>query len=122
MLHKPLTWPDTTLLVVVDLLMAYSKRADLVIDLGRLANQLTHARKARASDERQSVCTVGGSSRTDRLEDRLTDDDVRQLIADFLGGTPKWKLAERYDICLSSVKTLLRTHGVRRSSGNQRAA
>jgi hypothetical protein len=46
--------------------------------------------------------------------DRLTDGDIETLIADFLAGTFKRVLAERYRIGLSSVKRILRKHGVRR--------
>lgn len=51
-----------------------------------------------------------------RVRDRLTDDDVSLLIADFLAGTSKRELAERYDISFGAVKNLLRRHGARRTS------
>jgi hypothetical protein len=50
-----------------------------------------------------------------RVRDRLTDDDVQALCADFLAGTSKRVLAERYSISFGSVKALLRRHGVRRT-------
>jgi hypothetical protein len=55
------------------------------------------------------------SVRVWRVEDRLTADGVHVLIADYLAGTPKRELSERYGIGLTTVKDLLRRHGVRRS-------
>ena len=43
---------------------------------------------------------------------------MQALIGEFRAGTPKWKLAERYAVSLSTVKNILRKHGVRRA--NQR--
>ena len=51
-----------------------------------------------------------------RLRDRLTDADIELLIADFLAGTSKRVLADRYEIGLSSVKRILRKHGARRAN------
>jgi hypothetical protein len=49
-----------------------------------------------------------------RVADRLTAEQEHAIVADFLAGVAKPKLAERYDISLSSVKRILRRHGVRR--------
>jgi hypothetical protein len=49
-----------------------------------------------------------------RVQDKLSDDDVQALLNDFSAGTAKHVLATRYSISLSSVKRLLRQHGVRR--------
>lgn len=50
-----------------------------------------------------------------RVRDRLTDDDVQALIADYLAGMYLRELAERHNISLTAVKDLLRRHGVRRT-------
>jgi DNA invertase Pin-like site-specific DNA recombinase len=50
-----------------------------------------------------------------RVRDRLTDDDVHALIADFLAGTSQRALAKRYGLGLTAVKDLLKRHGVRRT-------
>ena len=55
-----------------------------------------------------SVRSVGRSEREWRVSDRLSEADLRQLVADFQGGTAKRKLAERYGISESSVKRLIR--------------
>ena len=37
-----------------------------------------------------------------------------------MAGTPKWELAVRYDLSLSSIKRLLKRHGVSRRRGHGR--
>lgn len=49
-----------------------------------------------------------------RVADRLSDAQVHDLIESFKAGTAKHVLAKRYGISLTSVKTLLRSRGVRR--------
>lgn len=51
-----------------------------------------------------------------RVRDRLSDQDIAQLIAAFKAGTPKHELAKRYGIALRTLKQLLRAHGVKRKS------
>jgi hypothetical protein len=59
----------------------------------------------------------GQTARVWRVRDRLTDDDVQLLAAEFLAGTSKRALAGQYGLSLSSVKNILRKHGVRRQLG-----
>jgi len=51
-----------------------------------------------------------------RVSERLSVNDVAELIAAFKAGTAKWKLAKRYGINEKSVKKLLRERGVKRGS------
>jgi DNA invertase Pin-like site-specific DNA recombinase len=51
-----------------------------------------------------------------RTADRLTADDEAEIVRLFMIGTAKTALAEKYGISESSVKRLLRKHGVRRTS------
>lgn len=51
-----------------------------------------------------------------RVRDRLSPQDIRDLVRAFKAGTPKHDLAERYDINLGSLKKLLREEGVTRKS------
>src|SRR5260370_17112812 len=51
-----------------------------------------------------------------RICDRLSDQDIAQLIASFKAGTPKRILAEQFGSGIKSVKKLLRERGVRRRS------
>jgi hypothetical protein len=41
---------------------------------------------------------------------------VQALIGEFLAGTPKRVLAERYTISFGTVKNILRKHGARRAN------
>jgi transposase len=50
------------------------------------------------------------------VRDRLTDEDVQALIGEFLAGTSKRVLADRYAVSFSTVKNILRKHGVRRAN------
>jgi DNA invertase Pin-like site-specific DNA recombinase len=103
--NRPVTW--------VELVRRYSNRADL---LERLTEARSRARLRGGEDPDNHQITVSGrTSGVWRVRDRLTDDDVRVLIADFLAGTSKRELAGRYDVSFSTVKNILRKHGVRRT-------
>jgi hypothetical protein len=64
----------------------------------------------------QAVAASGRVARVWRVQDRLTDADVQALIGEFLAGTSKRVLAERYAVSFSTVKNILRKHGVRRAN------
>jgi transcriptional regulator of aromatic amino acid metabolism len=49
-----------------------------------------------------------------RLVDRLSEQEVAALLDTYRAGTPSRVLAVRYSISPTSVKRLLREHGVRR--------
>lgn len=49
-----------------------------------------------------------------RVRTRLGDDEVAELIAEFVAGAPKRVLVDQYGVSLSSVKRLLRRHGAHR--------
>lgn len=51
-----------------------------------------------------------------RVRDRLSDDDIAEIIERFQAGTAKRVLAAQYELSVSSVKSLLRQRGVRRTS------
>jgi DNA invertase Pin-like site-specific DNA recombinase len=97
----------------VELVRRYSNRADL---LERLTQARSRTRQ-RGGEEpnNHSMIVSGRASGVWRVRDRLTDDDVERLIAEYLAGSPKRELAARYELGLTSVKNLLRKHGVRRT-------
>jgi hypothetical protein len=99
---------------LVELVRRYSNRADL---LERLMDTRSRTRQRGGEDPDSRLVTVSGrTSGVWRVRDRLTDADVHVLIADFLAGTSKGELADRYDVSFSTVKNILRKHGVRRTS------
>lgn len=62
---------------------------------------------------RAATAVKPSPERVSRVSDRLSEAEQQALIASFQAGTSKQKLAERYGIGMSSVKRLLREHGVR---------
>jgi hypothetical protein len=88
-----------------DLVSAYSKRPDLLVDLDHAAQQLRHADDDASSP---SVRSTGRVGRAYSLQDRLTDADMRQIALSFQGGTPRCKIAAKYSISVRSVGRLLR--------------
>lgn len=88
------------------MLLAYLNRTDLRYDLQEVARQLADA----DGDDTpgRSVKTQAPNTRR-HLGSRLTDDQVRELIATYqAGGITRVQLAERYGIGRTSVAKLLR--------------
>jgi hypothetical protein len=98
--------------LLVELVRRYSNRADLHERLAAAVRTVT--RRANDDQEAHDGVDSGRAPRVWRVRDRLTDADIEQLIAEFLAGTPKRVLAERYVISIGTVKNILRKHGVRR--------
>ena len=97
--------------MLVELVRRYCNRTDL---LRNLAEALSRAHQLGEQDDETSHARWGRVPGGQR--GRLTEADVQCLIGEFLAGTPKWKVAERYAISLSTVKNILRKHGVRRTN------
>jgi hypothetical protein len=92
----------------VDLLAAYLNRTDLSHDLRETVRQL---READACDTPvRSVKTIShDDSGRRKLANRLTAEQVRELVATFeTGSATRLQLAKRYGIGLTSVAKLLR--------------
>ncbi len=89
----------------MDLVSAYSKRSDLLVDLDRVVQQLGHADGDISSRSVQSIGRVG---RAHGLQERLTNADMRQIILSFQDGTPRYTIVTQYGISVSSVGRLLR--------------
>lgn len=47
------------------------------------------------------------------LRDRLSSQQIAQLLADYQAGTGRRELAQRYDISVKSVARLAKRHGLR---------
>ena len=97
----------------VELVRRYSNRADLHERLTQAALNIT--RTDNQDHELPSSSAAGRTPRVWRVRDRLGDAAIDQLIAEFLAGTPKRVLAERYAVSFSTVKNILRQHGARRA-------
>jgi len=97
----------------VDVLLRYSKRADVLQDLDRAVRNLTAVLKGEPlpwmkAQSARSTGRVGRAVVT--VRDRLGEERVQELVASFQAGTAQATLATRYGISLSSVKRLLRKH------------
>jgi len=94
----------------------YSNRADLQ---ERLTQANLRASERGGQSQGDNTLTLSGRAPGSwRVSDRLTDEGAQKLIAEFLSGTPKHVLADRYTVSLSTVKRILRKHGVRRPTSS----
>ena len=101
----------------MELVRRYSNRADL---RERLTEAQSRASQRGGQEPESHAVTVSGRvAGVWRVSDRLTDEAVEWLIAEFLAGTSKRELAERYAVSFSSVKNILRKHGVRRANSGR---
>jgi hypothetical protein len=98
----------------VDLLIAYSKRLDLVSELVNAAGSL-RAKEAQQPETARSVRS-GQAPRVWRVSDRLSEADLCSLVCGYRTGTTARELAEQFNISKSSVKRLLRERSIRRSN------
>ena len=97
----------------MELVRRYSNRADLQ---ERLTQAVLNIARTDNQDQELSTSSVDGRApRMWRVRDRLAAGDIEQLIAEFLAGTSKRVLAERYAVSFSTVKNILRQHGARRA-------
>jgi hypothetical protein len=94
----------------VGLLTSYSKRADLLYDLQEALRQLQRASEDDSPPSVRSVRSPDRKSQVWALADRVSQTQVREIVSAFEDGTPRWKIAERYQISVSSVGRLLRAH------------
>jgi hypothetical protein len=95
----------------VELVRRYCNRRDLQERLAQARSRVSQ--RGGRDDDRPDVAwgRIPGAQRS-----RLTDADVQCLIGEFQAGAPKWALAETYAVSLSTVKNILRKHGVSRAN------
>jgi hypothetical protein len=83
-------------------------RGGLLHDLRELTGRLDKALERSEPPGAQSVSTVAPGFRQRRLADRLDGAQVQAIVSAFESGTPRWQLAEQYNISVRSVGRLLR--------------
>ncbi len=98
----------------MDLLIAYSKRLDLVSELVNAVGGM-RAREAQQPETARSVRS-GQAPRMWRVSDRLSEADLCSLVCGYSTGTTARELAEQFNISKSSVKRRLRERGARRNN------
>jgi len=89
----------------------YSNRTDLQEQLSQALRRLN---EKQAHEAPASMVAAGQASRVWRVRDRLTDDNVCELIERYRAGATARVLAGEFKISHSSVKLVLRQHQVRR--------
>src|SRR6266542_1709725 len=104
---------------LVDVLAAYSNRADLLVDLGAIKHRLAQAVGSTDPDGGRSVHTLAPGFRKQQVAQRLGAVAVAQLVARFEAGTPKHRLAIEYGISESSVKRVIRRHRAQRRADRE---
>jgi hypothetical protein len=100
--------------LLVDLLVAYSKRVDLISELVSASERLktVNGHEAEVGHSVRSERSV----RAWRISDRLTETELGELICNFQRGKPVRELVAQYKITKSSGKPLLRQQGIRRAT------
>ncbi|WP_165975260.1 helix-turn-helix domain-containing protein [Actinomadura rubrisoli] len=100
----------------MDLVVRYLNRSDLLLDLEHTARNLqkslTDSVEVSAS-VRSQPNPDGGASRP-RLDTRLSENDIRQLVQRYKGGETATSLAGEFDISRTSIKHSLREQKARR--------
>lgn len=102
--RKRLTWPDTRSDVVG--LSELKLKTPLVAYLRRCATAAERGEALPAQPTQPSVYTAPKR----HLRDRLTADEVEQLLADYRAGILRRDLAEQYGISISSLARIVRRH------------
>jgi DNA invertase Pin-like site-specific DNA recombinase len=93
---------------VRDVLLAYLNRGDLLHDLQETVRQIRQAVSGGDTLARSVKTITRESGRKRKLSNRLTNDQVRELVTAFEAGTTRMELAKQYGIGRTSVAKLLR--------------
>jgi len=96
-------------------LLCCANRSDLLDSLTKTLERVRQERRTDPSEEdTEGLLRAVRPPRVWRIRDRLTPDDIAQLIEDYRAGATARELAARYSIGLTNVKRLLREHKARR--------
>jgi DNA-directed RNA polymerase specialized sigma24 family protein len=99
----------------VELLGQYSNRVDLLEQLRKTWTILSESQNHWSDTGVAS--TAKSVTRSRRLCDRFSPEDLQAMIDLYRSGTTARQVAAMFDVSLRSVKRLLREHGVRRDGG-----
>jgi hypothetical protein len=87
--------------------MAYSKRSNLRDELSTVLSRLGSHQSEYSATISRSVAN-GHPPKLWRVSDRLTTEDIDQLVKRYQTGTTARELAAEYKIGLTSIKRLIR--------------
>lgn len=99
--------------MLVELLRRYSNRDDLLKPLVSIPERI-HEEPSVVTEEAQLTSADGPAPRAWQISRRLSSTDIKTFVTSYLAGSTVRDLTERYGISTSSVKRLLRKHGVRK--------
>ena len=97
---------------MVELCRRYSNRPDLLGPLVRTWQKINQ--DAPAGDDSDLAPVPGKEACVWRVADRLSLSDVQTMIGSYRSGSTARFLSERYGVSTSTIKRLLREHGVRK--------
>lgn len=97
----------------MELTRRYSNHPEL---LNSLVSVMAKIKSGAGEDDQAGLGSIQGRQARGawRIADRLTKQDVAALLDAYRTGTPSRVLAARYGLGTTTVKRLLREHGVRR--------
>jgi transcriptional regulator of aromatic amino acid metabolism len=95
----------------VELARRYSNRPEL---LNPLVRTLDKIHNGTPSDDVDLAVVEGRQARVPTVNDRLTPADIQILIDSYMAGATSKKLAEEYGFSGTTIKRILREHGIRK--------
>lgn len=99
---------------VVELLRRYANRSDLLVDLSQAVDRLQGRQLELATDPPDELTSCCQQPRRRLLSTRFTYDDIASMITKYDQGETAKLIAAEHQISLTSLKRLIREHGVRR--------
>lgn len=102
-----------------DAVIYYSKHPTLADDLGRCVRRVQRSDASHPA-VRLSVRSTGKSEWQWRVSERLTEADIAAMVASGQEGVSKVALAEQFKVSHSSVKRILKAHGVTYGTGHDK--
>lgn len=102
----------------MDLLVAYSNRSDLREQLQQVAVILSEDASQGDGEGSGADGVVLNPGRRWSLYDRFFPEDLQGMIDLYRSGATARQVAEKFGIGLTSVKRVLREHGVRRDAAH----
>jgi hypothetical protein len=98
-------------LITAGVIRRYSNRPDLLEQLRKVSEILSYGGQ---DDGACAEVTAERVTRSRRLRDRFSSEDLQAMIDLYRVGTTAREVAEKFGISLRSVKRLLHRHGIRR--------
>jgi hypothetical protein len=107
----------------VGLIRQYSNRVELLNEITRTLQRVRDERRTDSSEQdAEGLLRAVRPPRVWRVRDRLSPEDIAQLVKDYRAGASLRQVANQYGISRPSVVNLLRQHKARRKDCSGEAA